>query len=92
MVRIPGLYRRWELPEVLKNHQAYRIEDAGVHARLVARAFAQRRKTLRNSLKGLLAPPQLRALDVDPGQRAEELDVSTFAALANAACKHPPEP
>jgi len=31
MVRIPGLYRRWELPEVLKNHQAYRIEDAGAH-------------------------------------------------------------
>jgi hypothetical protein len=31
MVRIPGLYRRWELPEVLKNHHAYRIEDAGAH-------------------------------------------------------------
>ena len=31
MVRIPGLYRRWELPEVLKNHHAFRIEDAGAH-------------------------------------------------------------
>lgn len=31
MVRIPGLYRRWELPEVLKNHHAFHIEDAGVH-------------------------------------------------------------
>jgi hypothetical protein len=31
MVRIPGLYRRWELPEILKNHHAFRIEDAGAH-------------------------------------------------------------
>ena len=31
MVRIPGLYRRWELPEVLKDHHAFRIEDAGAH-------------------------------------------------------------
>lgn len=31
MVRIPGLYRRWELPEILKNHHAFRIEDAGSH-------------------------------------------------------------
>lgn len=31
MVRIPGLYRRWELPQVLTNHLAFRIEDAGTH-------------------------------------------------------------
>ena len=31
LVRVPGLYRRWELPEVLKNHHAFRIEDAGAH-------------------------------------------------------------
>lgn len=29
--RVPGLYRRWELPEVLKNQRAYRIENAGSH-------------------------------------------------------------
>lgn len=29
--RIPGLYRRWEMPEVLKNQRAYRIENAGAH-------------------------------------------------------------
>ncbi len=32
MVRIPGLYRRWELAELLKNHRAYRVEDAGSHS------------------------------------------------------------
>ncbi|MBA4610726.1 hypothetical protein H1W37_03615 [Stappia taiwanensis] len=31
MFRIPGLYRRWELPEILKNHRTYRIEKAGAH-------------------------------------------------------------
>ncbi|MEG9883507.1 MAG: hypothetical protein V6Z86_02615 [Hyphomicrobiales bacterium] len=29
--RIPGLYRRWELPEILKSQRAYRIENAGSH-------------------------------------------------------------
>jgi len=31
MVKIPGLFRRWELPQVLTNHLAFRIEDAGAH-------------------------------------------------------------
>jgi hypothetical protein len=31
LVRLPGLYRRWELPEVLANALAYCIEDAGAH-------------------------------------------------------------
>lgn len=29
--RIPGLYRRWELPEILKDQRAYRIENASTH-------------------------------------------------------------
>lgn len=29
--RIPGLYRRWELPEILGTQRAYRIENAGAH-------------------------------------------------------------
>ena len=31
MVRIPGLYRHWELPQILRMHEAFRIEDAGAH-------------------------------------------------------------
>jgi 16S rRNA (adenine1518-N6/adenine1519-N6)-dimethyltransferase len=72
--------------------QRYGIADTGCHARLVAQAFSQRRKTLRNTLKGLVEPPQLEALGIDPGQRAEALDVATFARLANAACKAEPKP
>lgn len=60
------------------------IHDRQGHARLVAQAFSQRRKTLRNTLKGMVPPEQLAALGIDPGQRAEQLEVATFAALANA--------
>ncbi len=59
---------------------------------LVAKAFAQRRKTLRNSLKGLVGVELLTAQGLDPGQRAEELSVETFVHLANAACKPPTAP
>lgn len=31
MVRIPGLYRHWELPQILRMHAAFRIEAAGSH-------------------------------------------------------------
>jgi hypothetical protein len=30
--RIPGLYRRWELPEILEPQRKYHIEEAGEHA------------------------------------------------------------
>lgn len=30
--RLPGLYRRWELPDVLEPHRQYLIEEAGTHA------------------------------------------------------------
>jgi len=53
-----------------------------VHARLVAQAFAQRRKTLRNTLKGLLDEADICAAGVDPSVRAETLSLQTFAALA----------
>jgi len=58
--------------------------DPAVLSRVVAAAFGQRRKMLRASLRGL-APDigdRLRAAGVTPTQRAEELSVETFAALA----------
>jgi len=51
---------------------------------LVAAAFSQRRKTLRNSLRNLLSAEQILATGIDPGQRAEQLNLSQFAALARA--------
>jgi len=51
-------------------------------ARVVSAAFSQRRKTLRNSLKTLLSEDKIRTAGIEPGQRAEQLSLSQFAALA----------
>jgi 16S rRNA (adenine1518-N6/adenine1519-N6)-dimethyltransferase len=59
------------------------LEDPRLLGEMVARAFAQRRKTLRNGLKGLLGQEQIEAAGVDPGARAETLCLKQFAALSN---------
>jgi len=55
--------------------------------RVTAAAFGQRRKMLRQSLRTLVADPLplLEAAGIAPEQRAEQLDVATFARLANVA-------
>lgn len=50
---------------------------------LVTQAFSQRRKTLRNNLKGLLDEADLAALGIDPGLRPENLAVEQYVAMAN---------
>ena len=52
--------------------------------RVVQLAFAQRRKTLRNNLKGSFSDQQLEQLAIDPGARAETLDLAAFVRLAEA--------
>lgn len=49
---------------------------------IVKAAFAQRRKTLRNNLKGLLDESAIISAGIEPGLRAEVLDINHFAALA----------
>lgn len=65
----------------------YPIDDPAFHARLVAAAFGQRRKTLRNSLFKLIDQSLFEETGIDPTLRAENLDVASYARLANAACK-----
>jgi 16S rRNA (adenine1518-N6/adenine1519-N6)-dimethyltransferase len=50
---------------------------------VVRRAFGQRRKTLRNSLAGLLEAEDYAALGIAPGLRAENLTVADFVAISN---------
>ncbi|MEO0484520.1 MAG: 16S rRNA (adenine(1518)-N(6)/adenine(1519)-N(6))-dimethyltransferase RsmA [Pseudomonadota bacterium] len=60
--------------------------DAGTLSALTARAFGQRRKMLRASLKGL-APDiedRLHRVGIPPTSRAEEIDLERFCALARA--------
>ena len=47
-------------------------------------AFAQRRKTLRNNLKGLIDSAELEGLGIDPGARAETLSLSQFIDITKA--------
>ncbi|NJD32911.1 MAG: 16S rRNA (adenine(1518)-N(6)/adenine(1519)-N(6))-dimethyltransferase RsmA [Gammaproteobacteria bacterium] len=60
----------------------FEISDTAAYAKVVSAAFAQRRKTLRNSLSGLLDAEAIRAAGVDPGARPETLEPARFAALA----------
>jgi 16S rRNA (adenine1518-N6/adenine1519-N6)-dimethyltransferase len=48
---------------------------------LVSHAFNQRRKTISNSLKGLIKPEHLSALKIEPSSRAENLTIDNYIAL-----------
>jgi 16S rRNA (adenine1518-N6/adenine1519-N6)-dimethyltransferase len=50
---------------------------------LVKSGFAQRRKTLRNNLKGIADDEQLQSLGIDPSIRPERLTVGEFVAISN---------
>lgn len=58
------------------------LNEAGF-ARVVAKAFSMRRKTLRNALSGLISASDLCELGIDPGKRAEALPVAAFVTIAN---------
>ncbi|MFP5380720.1 MAG: 16S rRNA (adenine(1518)-N(6)/adenine(1519)-N(6))-dimethyltransferase RsmA [Gammaproteobacteria bacterium] len=55
--------------------------DEALFARVVAAAFAQRRKTLKNTLGTLFTPADFAALGIDPGLRAEALAIVDYEAL-----------
>ena len=53
-------------------------------AEVVMKAFGQRRKMLRNTLREMIAEAELVALGIEPTARAEELGVAEFVRIANA--------
>jgi len=60
-----------------------RATDEVLFGRIVAAAFGQRRKTLRNTLREFLDAADFKALDIDPGLRGERLAVTDYVAIAN---------
>ncbi|WP_110691390.1 16S rRNA (adenine(1518)-N(6)/adenine(1519)-N(6))-dimethyltransferase RsmA [Salinicola halophyticus] len=50
---------------------------------VVRQAFGQRRKTLRNNLKGVIEVEALEALGIDPGRRPQTLRVDELVAISN---------
>lgn len=63
------------LPQVAANEKVF--------ARVVAAAFSQRRKTLRNSLGSVMQAADLEAIGIAPTARAQELSVAQFVAIAD---------
>ena len=68
----------WEVPPVT-------VRDETMFGHIVQQAFGQRRKTLRNALRGILDEAQIRSVDVDPAARAEVLGIDDLARLADRA-------
>jgi 16S rRNA (adenine1518-N6/adenine1519-N6)-dimethyltransferase len=73
VVRITPLKTPWVSPT-----------EMPLFSRLVAAAFAQRRKTLRNALAGCAPATALAAADIDPGLRAEQVPLAAYVALTRS--------
>ena len=61
-----------------------RARDEALFARIVAGAFSQRRKTLRNAARDFVPEAAFAAAAIDPQRRGETLSVAEFVALADA--------
>ena len=59
------------------------VQDEKLFAQIVAAAFGQRRKTLRNTLRNYLDEADFAQLGIDAQLRAENLGVKEFAKVAN---------
>ena len=60
-----------------------RVRNEALFAQVVAGAFGQRRKTLRNTLKSWLMEADFAELEISPQLRAENLGVAEFTRIAN---------
>jgi 16S rRNA (adenine1518-N6/adenine1519-N6)-dimethyltransferase len=61
----------------------FAIEDEYRLSSLVATAFMQRRKTLRNALRSEADADDLEAAGIDPGLRPEQVSIGQYVALSN---------
>jgi 16S rRNA (adenine1518-N6/adenine1519-N6)-dimethyltransferase len=71
----------------VREQPAFPVSPA--YAQVVAAAFAQRRKVLRNGLKGLLSPAAIEACGVDPQARPETLGPQQWNTLAESLDGNP---
>ena len=66
-------------------HQPWPEVDLDLLRQVVAQAFSQRRKTLRNNFKNIYNDAALASIGIDPAQRAETLELKDFIALTTLA-------
>ncbi len=62
------------------------INNFDEFSKIVNFAFTQRRKTLRNILKGKLDVEQIEALGIEPTIRPERLSLADFTKISNTIC------
>ena len=55
---------------------------------LVKKGFSQRRKTIKNALKGLIGENILIKHEIDPSQRPEEISILKWSQLSNVVTKN----
>jgi len=61
----------------------FEINDEAGFSTLIATAFMQRRKTIRNSLKKLVERPDFEATGIDAGLRPEQVSIADYIRLSN---------
>lgn len=66
-----------------RREDAFEIADQALLAEVVMRAFSQRRKTLRNALRGVVSCEALEAAGIDPAARAESVPTAAWIRLGN---------
>lgn len=59
------------------------LEDRALLSKILATAFSQRRKTLRNALKTVAEPADLEESGIDAGLRPENIAIAEWVRLAN---------
>ena len=50
---------------------------------VVKKGFSQRRKTIKNALKGMISEDILTEHEIDPSQRPEDISISKWSKLSN---------
>lgn len=90
----PGAFqpppRVWSAVARLTVRSEPAFDVSPLFAQVVASAFAHRRKTTRNALKGLVTGEQIESCGIDPEIRPERLAPAQFNSLAQLAV--PPSP
>ena len=62
---------------------SFDLRDRDLFAAIVSRAFTQRRKTLRNSLRDYFSTEDFSSVAIDPMARAENLSVADYVRISN---------
>ncbi len=66
------------------NNNEQRANDLTRFSMIVAEAFSQRRKTLRNALKKLISANHLEKIGINPELRPQQLTVAEFVKISNS--------